>query len=85
MIRREVRDNVPPNANKKGKDSYYSHSTETKNSVYHDNNQNKKLKRDNLTDIHTRKATFAKGVNKIDLKQSLPSPFPEQIHIRTKI
>ena len=76
MIRREVQDNGSPNSNKKGKDSCHSHSRETK-SVYHDNNQNKKkLKRDNLTDTHTRKATFAKGVNKIDLKHSLPQPLP---------
>ena len=78
VIRREVQDNVPPNSNKKGKDSYHSHSEETKNSLYHGNNQNKNLKGDNLTDSHTRKATFAKGVNKIDSKESLPTPFPEQ-------
>ena len=71
MIRREVPDNGPPNSNKKGKDSYHSHSRETKHSLRHDNNQNKTLKGDNLTDSHTRKATFAKGETKIDLKESL--------------
>ena len=57
-----------------------THSRETKHSVYHDNNQNKTLKGDNLTDSHTRKATFAQGVNKIDLKESLPIPFPGQLN-----
>ena len=46
----------------------------------------KKLKRDHLTDTHTRKATFAKGVNKIDLKHSLPQPLPRaNTHMHTNI
>ena len=83
VIRREVQDNVPPNSNKKGKDSYHTHSRETKHTLYHDNNQNKTLKGDNLTDSHTRKGTFAKGVNKIDLKESLHNPFSEQLNTHT--
>ena len=83
MIRREVPDNGPPNSNKKGKDSYHSHSRETKHSLPHGNNQNKTLKGDNLTDSHTRKTTVSKAVNKIDLKESLPTPFPEQLNTHT--
>ena len=84
MIRREVPDNGPPNSNKKGKDSYHSHSRETKHSLPHGNNQNKTLKGDNLTDSHTRTATFAKRVNNLDLKESPPTPFPEQFKYVTE-
>ena len=71
VVRREVPDNGPPNSNKKGKDSCHSHSRETKHSLRHDNNQNKTLKGDSLTDSHTRKATFT---NRSERVPSNPIP-----------
>ena len=78
VIRREVQDNVPPNSNKKGKDSYHSHSRETKHSLPHGNNQNKTLKGDNLTDCQTRKATFTNRFERVP-----SNPFPKQLNTHT--